>query len=176
MVEMGLEHAGRRGAAKGADFENLVIATNQGYQKRGLGIVKKNQVRKMVAAGRLIHAEKSTVDFDGFMVGIGFVAFDCKSVHGGVWRPDKDQIHQHLFLLTGQRLMPKTHARFFYLIQMRIVDDTHGSLMSVNRTYLVENLEELTEAGKYEANPADEVHASAGGFLVDYRKKLLEIG
>lgn len=173
-VDNGIEHAGVRPSAHGADFENLIISTNIGYIKRKLGVVKKNQVRKMLKNDRLVWLEKSTVDFDGYCLDVGFVAFDCKSCAEDVWRPTAAMLHQHLYLLTGQRMMPRTHARFFYLLQMRTADSMHGDLRTKQRVYLVEDLETLTEVGHYKPRPCDEIVAGTGGILLDYRKKLIE--
>lgn len=171
-VEMKYEHAGRRSAAIGADFENMILASNMGYQRKGLGVVKKNFAKTMFARGQMHYVAKGTVDYDGFLDEIGFVAFDAKSCDGPIWHPKKDDIHQFLYLLKGQRLMPFGKARFFYLIQTRVTDDRNGSLRVVRRTYLAENLELIAETGRYEPRDEDEIFAGHI-ILLDYRKRLL---
>jgi hypothetical protein len=172
-VKMGAEHAGRRGSAAGADLENLITVTNKSYEMMKLGIVKKNQVRKMMSNGHLVNLEKSTVDYDGFLADVGFVGFDAKSCNGDSWRPDRRMIHQFMYLLTGQRTMPKSQARFFYLIELRDVDDSSGSLRKTTNWFVAEDLERILDDGKYIARAEDEVFASPG-LLIDYRKKLIE--
>jgi hypothetical protein len=60
--------------------------------------------------------------------------------------------------------MPKTVARFFYLLERRAQGQT--------RWYVVEDLESIKQAGHYAFMDADLIPPGAG-VPIDYRKKLL---
>lgn len=172
-VPMSTEHAGTRPGAAGASFENIIAVSNKAYERMNLGIVKKNQVKAMVVDGVFTRTEKATVDYDGYLVDVGFVAFDAKTAVGDCWRPDRRYLHQFLYLLRGSRSMPKRQARFFYLIELRQADDRSGILRTRSKVYLVEDLESVVEAGKYAPRHEDEVMPGVGGVLFDYRAKLI---
>lgn len=173
-IPMDVESAGVKSGALGANFENLIACTNAAYNRKQLGLVKKNYPKsKNIGNGRSVYVSKQTVDYDGFLLGVGFCAFDCKSTSEHCWIPAKDQVHQFLYLLTGQRMMPKDQARFFYLIERRGFNDSTGKLFSTSRVYLVEDLEAVKENGCYEFREEDLVREGAGGILIDYREKLI---
>lgn len=163
---------GTKGAIVGGGLESLILITNRCYENKRLGTVKKNHVQKKFAGGKFFHSEKSTVDFDGFLSGIGFVAFDCKSTNEKCWRPDRAQLHQWLYLYRGQLQMDPRQARFFYLIERRWCEDKTGVLRNKSQVYLVENLEDIKQTGKYEFRDADVV-TDGPGILLDYRAALL---
>jgi Recombination protein U len=195
-VPMSQERAGTRGAAAGANFENLVLAQNKMYERAELGVVQKQFV-KMVHAGRkgMIPVEAQTVDFQGFLTGVGHVSFDAKTTKEKVFRLEKRNLHQFLYLLRSQRWMREAQvrgagidiklardgahileaARFFYLIAFRELDTRHGSLAEKVRYYLVEDLEGMMETGTYEPYPEDEIVQAESKFLLDYRAKLLNM-
>jgi len=176
LTDVGFEHAGVRSAAIGAGLENLLLVTNRAYERAGIGCVKKNYVRTKLSHGQMRFAQKETVDFDGYLNGIGYVAFDAKSVKSEMkcWRPDRRFLHQFLFLLRGQRQMPREQARFFYVIEHRVVDDSRGRLEQASKIYLVEDLEAIRISGKYEFRDEDLVGPGPHGAILDYRAKLKE--
>lgn len=65
--------------------------------------------------------------------------------------------------------MPRTLARFFYLIERRWKELGREK----TRKYLVEDLEQIYQAGRYEFADKDIVGPSRIGAQVDYRAKLL---
>lgn len=166
--------AGQAGTVFGASFETTITISNRGYENKNLGVVKKNQVPKQYVGGKFFHAGKSTVDYDGYLMDVGFVAFDCKSTNEKVWRPERSQLHQFLYLYRGQSLMGADKARFFYLVERRWCDDSAGSLQRKAAVYLVENLENVKQTGKYEFND-DDLVLPGPGILLDYRAKLMRV-
>lgn len=160
---------GKQGAIAGASFENLVLLANRGYEVKHLGTVKKNHIRTKFLGGKYIRAAKSTVDFDGYLKDVGFVAFDCKSTSEKHWIPKREQLHQFLYLYRGQLELNIKHGRFFYLIERHWKDETKFTRRAV---YLVENLEDVKQTGRYEFSENDVV-SSGLGVPVDYRAKLL---
>jgi penicillin-binding protein-related factor A (putative recombinase) len=173
-VSMKTESAGgAKGAALGSSFESLILVSNRGYENKGLGVVKKNHVQKQFVGGRFFHTSKSTVDFDGYCVDVGFVAFDCKTTNEKVWRPERQRLWQFLYLYRGQKELDHTQGRFFYLIERRWTEDRSGTLSRKHAVYLAENLEDIKQTGKYEFQDEDLV-SNGPGILLDYRAKLLE--
>ena len=159
--------SGRTNAKIGTNFENLIIMSNQSYENKNLGVVKKNNIATKYVKGKYFYSEKSTVDFDGWLDGVGFVAFDCKSTdHDSFWAPDRRALHQYLYLLRLSRIMPREMGRAFYLIEWR--------QPRTPQWYIVQDLEQLKLDGRYRFNDAHLV-GSSPGFFVDYRHKLLEM-
>lgn len=156
------QSAGTRNALIGSLLENIILMANQVYESRGLGVVKKNNVEVKSHAGRVFRKGKQTVDFDGYLKGIGFVAFDAKSTESNEWRPPHEQLHQFLFLYRGQREMSRGHARFFYILERR---------QHPIRWYLVEDLELIKRTGKYIFNEKDRM-PNGPGLLFDYYRHL----
>jgi penicillin-binding protein-related factor A (putative recombinase) len=88
-------------AYRGIDFEEELKTTHEDYQRRGLAIVSKHEVRKVRRRdGSVIYAAKSVSDFTGVLSGGRFVAFDAKSLHrpASTWKPDARQLHQLFYL------------------------------------------------------------------------------
>lgn len=88
-------------AYRGADFEDELRTTHEDYQRRGLAVVSKHEVRKVRRRdGTVIYAQKSISDFTGLLAGGVFVAFDAKSIRSRArtWKPDARQLHQLAYL------------------------------------------------------------------------------
>lgn len=170
---MSADEAGTRNAALGLSFELLLTITNKRYECLGLGTVVKNYPKASVFKGKYVPRQKLTVDYTGYLNSVGFVAFETKTTSDDFWTVDRRQLHQLLYLLRGQREMPRLLARFFYLVQRRRMDDSTGSIRALSEVYLVEDLEGLVNAGRYEFHPRDLVSSGAQGVLVDYRAKLV---
>jgi hypothetical protein len=158
-VPISLERGATIGAT-GVGFENLIAITNQGYANRYYGVVTKNHVREH-------HREKQTVDFCGYLVDVGFVAFDAKSTSRPRFAVRDSELHQFIYLWNGQRTLDYKLGRFFYLVEHMI--------RGVGRkVYLVEDLGGIYSRGFYEFNDADIV-ADGPGAPCDYRRKLLGV-
>jgi penicillin-binding protein-related factor A (putative recombinase) len=162
-VPMPLEHAGTIQGQRGLNLEQEIQFTNRRYEAMQLGLVMKNHVLTRFARGEFHHVSKQTVDFSGFLKGIGHVAFDAKVTDDDCFIVAKKQVHQLCFLLSGQRLMANIGARFFYIVRWQ----------QTRKTYLVEDLEALAKTGKYEFDSKDVLPQSSIGAPVDYRAKLI---
>jgi penicillin-binding protein-related factor A (putative recombinase) len=174
-VSMRTESAGgAKGAALGSSFESLILVSNRGYENKSLGVVSKNQVQKQFVGGRFFHTAKSTIDFSGYLKDIGFVAFDCKTTAEKVWRPERERLHQFLFLYRGQMELDHNLGRFFYLIERRWTEDRSGALSRKHAVYLAENLEDIKQTGRYEFHD-DDLVVNGPGILLDYRAKLMRL-
>lgn len=109
-----LPHIGA--AYRGIDFEEELKTTHEDYQRRGLAIVSKHEVRKVHRRdGSVIYAAKSVSDFTGVLAGGRFVAFDAKSLRrpAPAWKPDARQLHQ----LTYLRQTAAIGGMSFYLVR-----------------------------------------------------------
>jgi hypothetical protein len=110
-------YAPRIGAAyRGIDFEEELKTTHEDYQRRGLAIVSKHEVRKVRRRdGSVIYAAKSVSDFTGVLAGGRFVAFDAKSLRrpASTWKPDARQLHQLDYL----RQVAALGGIAFYLVR-----------------------------------------------------------
>ena len=103
-------------AYRGADFEDELKTTHEDYQRRGLAVVTKHEVRKVRRRdGTVIYAQKSISDFTGILAGGRFVAFDAKSLRRPTltWKPDARQLHQLLYL----RQVAALGGIAFYLVR-----------------------------------------------------------
>jgi len=103
-------------AYRGADFEDELKTTHEDYQRRGLAIVSKHEVRKVRRRdGTVIYASKSIADFTGTLAGGRFVAFDAKSLRRPTltWKPDARQLHQLAYL----RRVAELGGIAFYLVR-----------------------------------------------------------
>lgn len=158
-VPISLERGTAIGAS-GAGFENLIAITNQGYANRSYGVVTKNHVREY-------HREKQTVDFCGYLVDVGFVAFEAKSTIRPTFTVRDSDLHQFIYLWNGQRTLDYKLGRFFYLVE-------HTQYKANRKVYLVEDLDGLYRTGFYAFNEADLV-SNGPGAPCDYRKKLLAV-
>jgi penicillin-binding protein-related factor A (putative recombinase) len=159
-VPMPYEMAGTHSGALGATFENRIIMTNRLYQNDRLGVVKKNYPKAARIRGRLQYEAATTVDFDGYLKDVGFVAFEAKTTQEAKWRVAGDDLGQFCYLLRGQRETSRQAARFFYLIEQR----------STGRVFLAENLEEMSNSGFYEFN-SDHI-VPQKNVMLDYRSAL----
>jgi hypothetical protein len=173
-VAMTAEKAGGMASgAIGAGFENMVLVSNRGYENKHLGVVKKNNVAKQFVAGRFFYSAKSSVDYDGYLVDVGFVAFDAKSTTEKCWRPERHKLHQFLYLYRGQMELEPKLGRFFYLLERRWTEDRSGLLQRKHAVYLAENLEDIKQTGRYEFHD-DDLVVNGPGILLDYRAKLIK--
>jgi penicillin-binding protein-related factor A (putative recombinase) len=103
-------------AYRGADFEDELKTTHEEYQRRGLAVITKHEVRKVRRRdGTVIYAQKSVSDFTGALAGGRFVAFDAKSLRrpARTWKPDARQLHQLAYL----RLVQSIGGLAFYLVR-----------------------------------------------------------
>lgn len=108
--------AGVSAAYRGADFEAELRTTHEEYQRLGLAVVTKHEVRKVRRRdGTFIYASKSISDFTGILAGGRFVAFDAKSLRQPTlfWRPDARQLHQLAYL----RQVAALGGLAFYLVR-----------------------------------------------------------
>lgn len=164
------DRVGGKQAKIGARFEDELLFTHQRYEAKRLGIVTKNNVSVGInARGHKFYRAKQTTDFQGYLAGVGHVSFEAKSTEEKCFKIKNEQIHQFCFLLIGSRNMPRTLARFFYLIERRWKELGREK----TRKYLVEDLEQIYQAGRYEFADKDIVGPSRIGAQVDYRAKLL---
>jgi penicillin-binding protein-related factor A (putative recombinase) len=160
------ENAGRKSSQIGANLENLIIRTNQAYEAQGLGWVKKVYSPTRNFGGNVIpYAGKPICDFDGYLKDVGYVAFDAKSTDDICWRPERDRIHQFLYLYRGWLNADKTKARCFYLIEKRAGCDSGW--------YCAHNLDVIKRDGVYVFREEDRIQPGLGT-VMDYRKKLIE--
>jgi hypothetical protein len=103
-------------AYRGADFEDELKTTHEDYQRSGLAVVTKHEVRKVRRRdGSVIYAQKSVSDFTGVLAGGRFVAFDAKSLRRPTqtWKPDARQLHQLAYL----RQVAALGGLAFYLVR-----------------------------------------------------------
>lgn len=161
-------------ANRGNALELLIEIASRHYRMKRLARLDKAATPTKNIRGRLVYAEKSTVDFYGTVKGGRSVYFDAKSTRNKTSFPLKNiKDHQTDFLQEQAEL----GAAVFFLIEFAEQKEFYYLPYSIARQYI----DEAAEGGRksipyddFRANPAIQEIKGAPGILLDFLAPIRE--